>query len=233
MVEAAREQTAQRYAQECDCTTEADQHKLRSNTAVVQGKGLEKPKTWTEVASNPISTDVAAARITHLPEAVVSRVSEHHLQAIRRLTATTLPVRYSDAFFKTTVTDSTAQALSRVMLYESEPVGWIRCRLESCLSNDSLVTKSPDSRIYIQALALLSPYRNLGLATVLLDEVLTSARSLKEDPVCIYAHVWEKNEDALDWYAKRGFKRTTLVEHYYTKLRPSGAWIFSKELGDT
>jgi len=42
--------------------------------------------------------------------------------------------------------------------------------------------------------------------------------------------VWENNEDALDWYSKRGFKRVLLLERYYRRLKPGGAWIVRKEL---
>ncbi|EXJ66091.1 uncharacterized protein A1O5_10706 [Cladophialophora psammophila CBS 110553] len=170
--------------------------------------------------------------IPHLPEALVASVSAEHLPAIQRLTATTLPVRYSDAFFTTTLTDPIVSQLSRVVLYASQPVGWIRCRLEPCSPNISFLAQRnrPPSQIYIQALALLSPYRSLGLATLLLDTILSSASAQAADTVCIYAHVWEKNDDALEWYSNRGFKRVMLVEHYYRKLRPSGAWIVRKEL---
>jgi N-alpha-acetyltransferase 50 len=152
-------------------------------------------------------------------------VLEAHLPEIRRLTSTTLPVRYGETFFTTAVTDPVAHQISRVAVYESEPVGWIRCRLEPCTSNSPAPVQ-----IYIQALALLSPYRKLGLAAAMLHHILSGVGMLEERPVCVYAHVWEKNEDALDWYAKRGFKRVMLVERYYVKLRPSGAWIVRKEL---
>ena len=169
-----------------------------------------------------------------LPGAVISPVQEEHVPAIRRLTSTTLPVRYSESFFTAAVTDPVAHRLSRVALYPSEPVGWISCRLEPCSPNHAPGSKSTaaPSQVYIQALAVLSPYRNLGLATALWNEILHAAVSLEEQPVCIYAHVWEKNEDALDWYAKRGFKRVVLLERYYIKLRPSGAWIVRRELTD-
>lgn len=173
-------------------------------------------------------------KITHLPECVISPVLEAHLPSIRRLTSTTLPVRYGDAFFDTTVTDPVAHDLCRVVLYASEPVGWIRCRLEPCSPNSALSSsRQAHSQIYIQALALLSPYRGLGLASMLLDAILSSTVARFEQTVCMYAHVWEKNEDALEWYAKRGFKRVMLVERYYRKLRPGGAWIVRRELDHT
>ncbi|MCJ1308753.1 hypothetical protein MMC25_002407 [Agyrium rufum] len=42
----------------------------------------------------------------------------------------------------------------------------------------------------------------------------------------IYAHVWEANEDALEWYVKRGFVlEGGVIEGYYRKLKPHGARI--------
>jgi ribosomal protein S18 acetylase RimI-like enzyme len=234
IVDTLQNQGAQSSVDPAECASEGPQHKVGATTPVRRKEELENNCSPTEAASNPKRYSPGIIQIPHVPGAAISPVSEDHLQAIRRLTATTLPVRYSDAFFKTTVTDPVAQQLSRVSLYESEPIGWIRCRLEPFTVNSAFATKTnpPLSQIYIQALTLLSPYRTLGIATLLLNEVLSSAKLLVEDPICIYAHVWERNEDALDWYAKRGFKRVMLVERYYTRLRPSGAWIVRKELRD-
>ena len=168
--------------------------------------------------------------IPHLPQALITHVCPSHLPSIQRLTVTTLPVRYGDTFFASTLTDPIATQLSRVVLYASEPVGWIRCRLEPCSSSAS---QPQLSQIYIQALALLSPYRHLGLASLLLDTILASPIAMAGETVCIYAHVWEKNEDALEWYARRGFKRVLLAERYYRRLKPGGAWIVRKELDVT
>lgn len=196
-------------------------------------QGLDAlPCDDSKAKSNPLRS----IQIPHLTKALISPVLEEHLPSIRRLTATTLPVRYSDAFFMAAVTDPVVHQISRVVVYDSEPVGWIRCRLEPCAPANSRASAkqkpSSPSQLYIQALAILSPYRNLGLATLLLREVLASAASLDDRPVCVYAHVWEKNEDALEWYAKRGFKRILLVERYYPRLRPGGAWIARMDLDD-
>lgn len=48
----------------------------------------------------------------------------------------------------------------------------------------------------------------------------------------IYAHVWESNEEALEWYVKRGFEvEEKVVDGYYRKLRPSGARIVRRRIG--
>ncbi|EXJ81174.1 hypothetical protein A1O3_07464 [Capronia epimyces CBS 606.96] len=200
---------------------------------------LESQHTSRDVSDKPLDrlsfhhpTDASQIiPIPHLPGALITTIHKSHLQSIQRLTSTTLPVRYGEVFFTSTLSEPTSFQLSRVVLYSSEPVGWIRCRLEPCSPSHSVSpSKSELSQIYVQALALLSPYRGLGIATKLLDVVLQSSIAQAGSTVCIYAHVWEKNEDALEWYAKRGFKRVMLIERYYKRLRPGGAWILRKEL---
>ena len=43
--------------------------------------------------------------------------------------------------------------------------------------------------------------------------------------------MWEANEEALEWYVKRGFEvGTDVVEGYYRKLRPSGARVVKRKV---
>lgn len=181
-----------------------------------------------EKVQDQLLTNDRPITIPHFPNAQIVHITKSHLPPIQRLTSTTLPVRYGDNFFQSTITDETAAQLSRVVLYSSEPIGWIRCCLEPC--GPEYASQPQLKQIYIQALALLAPYRGLGLATSLLDTIIDSSIARATETVCIYAHVWEKNEDALEWYAKRGFKRVVLLQRYYRRLNPPGAWIVRREL---
>jgi N-alpha-acetyltransferase 50 len=157
-----------------------------------------------------------------------SHVEAVHIGPLKRLTASILPVRYPSKFFEETLTDSAVSSLSRVVHHDDRPVGWIRCRLEPGTSGPSGTVLQ---QIYIQALCILAPYRNFGYATHLVESVL-QPQSLTENNVAfVYAHVWENNEDALAWYERRGFKRIMLVEKYYNRLVPSGAWIVRRDVG--
>ena len=89
---------------------------------------------------------------------------------------------------------------------------------------------------YIQTLALLSPYRSRGLATCLLNQIihtLCKSEGFRELGVTsVYAHVWTENKEALEWYRRRGFGVSeSVVEGYYRRLRPGGAWIVWRDLG--
>jgi ribosomal protein S18 acetylase RimI-like enzyme len=53
---------------------------------------------------------------------------------------------------------------------------------------------------------------------------LTTAKEWSVDEV--YAHVWEANDEALEWYQRRGFGVTGEIQDgYYKKLRPTGARV--------
>ena len=48
---------------------------------------------------------------------------------------------------------------------------------------------------------------------------------------CVTAHVWEMNEEALEWYKKRGFEVIGKETGYYRKLKPDGAMMVRKWVG--
>lgn len=129
---------------------------------------------------------------------------------------------------------------------EAKVIGGIQCRLEplpcpppEIFPTASTAPPSPHQQphnLYIQTLAVLSPYRSLGVATALLDAIVSTAlihyprQNIKIEEV--YAHVWEANEEALEWYMKRGFEvGGEVVVGYYRKLRPSGARVVRRRVG--
>ncbi len=159
--------------------------------------------------------------------AQISTIESSHIPAIKRLTSSTLPVHYPEKFFGDTIRDRHVADLSRVLLYDEKPVGWIRCRLEPSPAGPQ---RTSVNQIYIQALCVLAPYRNCGYASHLLGSVLDTENLTKYNATFVYAHVWENNEDALLWYDKRNFQRTILIDQYYRKLKPGGAWIVKRDL---
>lgn len=192
----------------------------------------------------------------------ITPVTSTSLTAYRRLITTLLPIRYPDKFYKDSIANSTSSSLALCALwhhatstgkqnyeaihgsipspnYPAEPtvVGGIQCRLEPrpTAPSESFSARSTQV-LYIQTLAVLSPYRSLGIASRLLDTVIATAiahYSTSADNVSeIYAHVWEANVEAVEWYARRGFVvEPGLVEGYYRKLKPSGARVVRRRLG--
>jgi N-alpha-acetyltransferase 50 len=189
------------------------------------GTGQEPRKVSVQSLLAP---DVFSPQLPDESRIRYSRIEAIHIGPLKRLTASILPVRYPSKFFEETLTDTTVSSLSRVVHYDDRPVGWIRCRLEPATSGP---TGTVLQQIYIQALCILAPYRNYGYATHLVEGVLQPQALTENNVVFVYAHVWENNEDALAWYERRGFKRIMLVEKYYNRLVPSGAWIVRRDVG--
>lgn len=117
-------------------------------------------------------------------------------------------------------------------------VGGVRCRLEPPPTTDpppdpedAGVAPPRGGSIYIMTLCTLSPYRHLGVGTQLITSILSAAVELECSEV--YAHVWEANTDALDWYRRRGFDVDggEVVQGYYRKLRPAGARVVRRRIG--
>jgi ribosomal protein S18 acetylase RimI-like enzyme len=97
-------------------------------------------------------------------------------------------------------------------------VGAIRCRL------------LPSSQLYISTIGILAPYRSHGIAMHLLQAVVKKAVEL-HSVRCVTAHVWEANEEGLEWYKKRNFETLGKEDGYYRKLRPQGAFLLRKWIG--
>ena len=95
--------------------------------------------------------------------------------------------------------------------------------------------------LYISTLSVLAPYRSFGIGSHLISTAITRALDLieslniKKTPQeaqitldHVYAHVWEKNPDAAEWYSKRGFEVGEVIEGYYRRLKPGGARLVRK-----
>lgn len=184
-------------------------------------------------------------RSSSLPQqATISPVLEQHIQPLRRINSLLLPIHYPDSFYNTILSPANSISFSRAILWTSSPteskvIGGIICRLDPALSPLS----TPEAPlhlegahdIYIQSLALLSPYRSKGLAAEVLQEIVDAAIGQNAVRVAsLYAHVWTENEDGLKWYTARGFKREEPILHgYYRKLKPDTAWILRRRLMPT
>jgi ribosomal protein S18 acetylase RimI-like enzyme len=127
------------------------------------------------------------------------------------------------------------EGATRTPAPDGKVIGGIRCRLELDPGPvtglpQSWTSTTPSKRLYISTVSLLSPYRGLGVATGLVEKA-TREGIRREGIRLVYAHVWQGNESVLDWYEKRGFFKGEMVQHYYRRLKPDGAWIVWKNVG--
>ena len=185
----------------------------------------------------------------------ISRLTQDTFLPFRRITSLLLPIRYPDSFFQEAISDPVISTISRIALYrgphpsrgssilkgttterqntDEHVIGGIRCRLEP-LSVPPRCTPLTQQQLYIQTLVLLSPYRGQGVATHLLNEVVGEAVKCHENVTSVYAHVWEANEEGLEWYMKRGFTvEERVLDGYYRRLKPGGARVVRRMIGIT
>ncbi|KAF1916767.1 acyl-CoA N-acyltransferase [Ampelomyces quisqualis] len=183
--------------------------------------------------SRPLPAMPQLFALRPLPSNVdLAALTEEHLPAYKRLNALTLPVAYPESFYKETMTEPHL-SVTLVALWRSSPaqpsntdhvsdpprlVGAVRCRL------------LPSSQLYISTLGILAPYRSHGIAMHLLQAVVRKAVEL-HGVRSITAHVWEANEEGLDWYKKRNFELLDKEDLYYRKLKPPGAFLVRKSIG--
>ena len=218
----------------------------KPDASLPQNSVSQTPPQAAQIPVKPTYTSTSQAKpSTNLPQqATISPVLEQHIQPLRRINSLLLPIHYPDSFYNTILSPVSSVSFSRTILWTSSPteskvVGGVICRLDPALSPLS----TPEAPlylegahdIYIQSLALLSPYRSKGLAAEVLQEIIDAAIGQNEVRVAsLYAHVWTENEDGLKWYAARGFKKEEPILHgYYRKLKPDTAWILRRRLMPT
>lgn len=187
-------------------------------------------------ASQPVLKLLGDA--SQLPQhTTICQIEPEHIQPLKRINSLLLPMNYPDNFYDAILT--TNFTFSRAILWtqpDVKVVGGIVCRLDPALAPEStqknIIPIPGIYDIYIQSLALLSPYRENGIASQALESVIKAATEQKDKTVRdIYAHVWTENREGLEWYAARGFKRDEQVIHgYYRRLRPDTAWIVRKKI---
>jgi ribosomal protein S18 acetylase RimI-like enzyme len=165
------------------------------------------------------------------PNVQLVPLTDDLLPAFKRLNALTLPIAYPESFYKETMTEP-HHGITLVAVWNSSPangtsgaspeiphlVGAVRCRI------------LPSSQLYISTIGVLAPYRSHGIAMHLLQAIVKKAVEL-HSVRSVTAHVWEANEEGLEWYKKRNFETLGKEEGYYRKLRPQGAHLVRKWIG--
>ncbi|CCU75256.1 Acyltransferase domain-containing protein [Blumeria hordei DH14] len=219
-----------------------------SEVALKAGQGeprCETPLTSPAPSSTPqyrVISQLSDSK--NLPkQANITPITQATIQPLRRINALLLPISYPDSFYHQAISGDPSTTFSHVILWsdpEPKVVGGIICRLEDPVSHEFRLTDAPLETdrcydIYIQSLALLSPYCGKGLAAEALRRVVDAATSNPRLRIgSIFAHVWTDNTEALNWYSSRGFHREEQALHgYYRHLKPDTAWIVRRRLTPT
>ncbi|KAK8210339.1 hypothetical protein M8818_003508 [Zalaria obscura] len=167
------------------------------------------------------------------PRITLEPCTKSNIASFKRLNSLLLPIPYQAKFYDEILAEKVASSITLLATWRDTPpstatdsdtspgrvVGGIRCRLIG----------SPPM-LYISTLGVLSPYRTYGIASHLLQTVIVRAIELYGIK-SVGAHVWEANEDGLEWYLKRGFREVEREAGYYRRLKPQGAVVLRREVG--
>lgn len=204
------------------------------------------PRQEPPTISDPTLTNITSTTSAHAEDAAFSKVfamkalpdnvalvplTEDLIPSFKRLNAILLPVAYPTQFYTETMTEP-HHSLTLMAVWRSTPIdtspssdtekprliGAIRCRI------------LPSANLYISTIGILSPYRSYGIATHLL-QIMVAKASKEHGVKCITAHVWEANDEGLEWYKKRGFEVIGKEPGYYRKLKPQGAVLVRRWIG--
>lgn len=130
------------------------------------------------------------------PQLSIVPLTTENLPTFRRLLSTLLPIRYPDAFYNALLEDPSPSnfSITRVAVWAEstntalQVVGGIVCRIQERLDArqqvnlDGRLENATESQIYIAALAVLAPWRGVGIATALMDAAVDLALELVSHP---------------------------------------------------
>lgn len=71
--------------------------------------------------------------------------------------------------------------------------------------------------MYIETIAVLEPYRHLGIGQKLVEHIVEKAKKSFIHEVT--AHVWVELPELLEWYKKLGFEEKARVDGYYKEQK--------------
>lgn len=153
----------------------------------------------------------------------IGDVTPANLQQFRLINTTTLPVTYSNKFYNELLSKINSQYL-KFAIFNGITIGTVCARIEKVDDSDS-------KKLYLMILNVLPSYQRLGVASKLIDHVLSTAA---KDPTVTeaYLHVQVSNADALGFYLSQGFVECETIENYYKNIEPPHARLLRFEMKD-
>ena len=164
-------------------------------------------------------------------------VTPNNIGVLKKINEVTLPVEFTEDWYQEALR---ANQIVKLGYYVELPVGAIKGKAINRGHLDYIfngtgkhqgVKNSIPNAVYIESIAVLEGYRNLGIGSRLLDYLTeeTRRRFIHE----IVLHVKEDNTQARQWYKKRGFQEhEEVVKGYYKEqgLANDSAVILSKKI---
>jgi N-alpha-acetyltransferase 50 len=182
------------------------------------------------------------------PQVEFRKCTKEDIPHLKRLNGLLLQIPYPESFYRDIIEDPLTNSITLLAVWHDNPadkgkakgrlVGAIRGRLlahaptpqHTRVQNETKSQVRKDGPIlYLSTLVLLSPYRSHGIATHLLA-TLTKRAVEAHGITSVGAHVWEANDEGLEWYQKRGFREVHREAEYYRRLKPGGAVVMQRDV---
>ncbi|KAJ6818484.1 histone acetyltransferase MCC1-like isoform X2 [Iris pallida] len=159
------------------------------------------------------------------PTIIYRPIRPSDLEVLEQIHASLFPVRYERDFFLNVVTGQgiiswAAVDISRLDGHGDELIGFVTTRviaakdseIEDLIRYD--VPRKDQTLVYILTLGVVEHYRNLGVATSLVREVINYASSITNCQA-VYLHVISYNNPAIHFYKKMLFKLIRRLPRFY------------------
>lgn len=155
------------------------------------------------------------------PVALADSFTLRKLQAWDRLVVETLcnesfPIQYPDCWYDEVVSGALlstglfdGENLAAMIVSETKPL--FDCNLE----DQGIIAGSNVHVTYILSIAVDKKFRRLGLATRLLNDLMTALNDHPPYPRAVFLHVLSTNSAALSFYKMHGFEFHASLENYY------------------
>lgn len=147
-------------------------------------------------------------------------VTPHNIKQLKKLNTVVFPVSYNERFYKDVLE---VGELAKLAYYNDIVVGAVCCRIDNA---------ETARRLYIMTLGCLSPYRRLGIGSMMVQHVLSYVEK-DGNYDNIYLHVQVNNIGAIEFYKKFGFEIHETRKHYYKRIEPADAYVLQKTLRTT
>ncbi|RWR81034.1 GNAT domain-containing protein [Cinnamomum micranthum f. kanehirae] len=175
-------------------------------------------------------------KAVYRPTIVYRPIRPSDLEVLKQIHADLFPIRYESEFFLNVVSGNgivswAAVDSSRPDGENDELIGFVTTRI--VVAKDSEIQdmlgydlRSDQTLVYILTLGVIEPYRNLGIATSLIQEVIKYASGL-DTCRAVYLHVIAYNEPAILFYKKMSFRcLRRLQDFYYIRGRHYDSFLF-------
>lgn len=161
----------------------------------------------------------------HRPTIIYRPIQPSDFEVLEQIHAALFPIRYEREFFLDVVNGHgivswAAVDISRLDGQNDELIGFVTTRIIPATESEieDLLRYDPSRKnqilVYILTLGVVEHYRNLGIATSLVREVIKYASSM---PSCraVYLHVIAYNQPAISFYKKMLFRLVRRFPSFY------------------